>query len=126
MTKAFSESVVEDAALAWLEGLGYGIKHGPDISPAGDTFTLPLSRWEREWYCEVAAKRIDYGRLNCQTFRWRVIRRATAANGFDQPTLNLAISRQPDLRSADAGPLPKLISDELRVKNAEQAVERTM
>jgi type I restriction enzyme R subunit len=28
----FSESVVEDAALAWLEGLGYSILHGPDIA----------------------------------------------------------------------------------------------
>lgn len=48
-----TESVVEDAALAWLEGLGYGIKHGPDISPAGDTLTLPLSQRERESYSEV-------------------------------------------------------------------------
>jgi len=30
---AFSESVVEDAALAWLESLGYAVKHGPDIAP---------------------------------------------------------------------------------------------
>ena len=28
----FSESVVEDAALAWLEGLGYVVLHGPDIA----------------------------------------------------------------------------------------------
>jgi len=48
----FSESVVEEAALAWLESLGYAIKHlpapqddasrlagGPDISPSGDTLT---------------------------------------------------------------------------------------
>lgn len=67
MTSGFAESVVEDAALAWLESLGFGVKHGPDISPGGDTLTLTLSRWERESYCEVAAKRIDYGRLNCHT-----------------------------------------------------------
>jgi hypothetical protein len=30
-TAAFTESVVEDAALAWLESLGYTIKHSPDI-----------------------------------------------------------------------------------------------
>ena len=30
---AFSESVVEDAALAWLESLGYAVKHGLDIAP---------------------------------------------------------------------------------------------
>ncbi len=29
---AFSESVVEDAALAWLEGLGYGVLSGPAIA----------------------------------------------------------------------------------------------
>ncbi len=39
-----TESVVEDAALACLESLGYAIKHGPDISPAGDTLILALSQ----------------------------------------------------------------------------------
>lgn len=29
---AFTESVVEDAALAWLEALGYTVLHGPDIA----------------------------------------------------------------------------------------------
>ena len=29
----FSENVVEEAALAWLEGLGWQIAHGPDIAP---------------------------------------------------------------------------------------------
>jgi type I restriction enzyme R subunit len=29
---AFAESVVEDAALDWLEGLGYAVQHGPDIA----------------------------------------------------------------------------------------------
>jgi type I restriction enzyme R subunit len=29
----FTESVVEDAALAWLESLAYAIKHGPEIAP---------------------------------------------------------------------------------------------
>jgi type I restriction enzyme R subunit len=28
----FTESIVEDAALAWLESLGYAILHGPDIA----------------------------------------------------------------------------------------------
>jgi hypothetical protein len=38
MSKAsFTESVVEEAALAWPESLGYAIKHGPDISSGGDT-----------------------------------------------------------------------------------------
>ena len=28
----FAEAVVEDAALAWLEALGFAVKHGPDIA----------------------------------------------------------------------------------------------
>lgn len=31
----FTETVVEDATLAWLESLGYAVLHGPDI-PAGE------------------------------------------------------------------------------------------
>jgi type I restriction enzyme, R subunit len=33
MKAAFTESVVEEAALAWLEGLGYDLLFGPDIAP---------------------------------------------------------------------------------------------
>ncbi len=33
----FSEDHVEQAALEWLSGLGYGVAHGPDISPDGPT-----------------------------------------------------------------------------------------
>jgi len=33
MNSRFTESVVEDAALAWLESLGYTVKHGPEIGP---------------------------------------------------------------------------------------------
>jgi len=50
---SFTESVVEEAALAWLESLGYAVKHGPEITRAGDTLTLALSKWERESYSEV-------------------------------------------------------------------------
>ena len=28
----FTESIVEDATLAWLEALGYAVLHGPDIA----------------------------------------------------------------------------------------------
>ena len=34
---SFIESVVEDAALAWLESIGYAVKHGPEIAP-GELF----------------------------------------------------------------------------------------
>lgn len=33
MTSSLAESHVEEAALSWLEGLGYAILHGPDIAP---------------------------------------------------------------------------------------------
>lgn len=33
MATTFTESVVEQAALAWLEALGYGVVYGPDIGP---------------------------------------------------------------------------------------------
>jgi len=32
MAGSFAESVVEDAALAWLEALGYAVLHGPDMA----------------------------------------------------------------------------------------------
>ncbi len=32
MTAGFTESVVEDASLGWLEGLGYSVVHGPNIA----------------------------------------------------------------------------------------------
>ena len=33
---AFTESTVEDAALEWLDGLGWKVAHGPDIAPHAD------------------------------------------------------------------------------------------
>lgn len=33
MSIDFTESVVEEAALAWLEALGWTVAHGPDIAP---------------------------------------------------------------------------------------------
>src|SRR3569833_4286245 len=36
MSNEFSESVVEQAALAWFEALDYRVKHGPEIAP-GET-----------------------------------------------------------------------------------------
>jgi type I restriction enzyme, R subunit len=45
----FTESVVEEAALAWLEGLGYKILFGPAISPQ----ELGLPGSERESYRDV-------------------------------------------------------------------------
>jgi len=54
---AFTESIVEKAALAWLESIGWRVAHGPDISPDGDTLTPTLSQRERESYSEVVLAR---------------------------------------------------------------------
>jgi type I restriction enzyme R subunit len=40
MHRRFSESVVEDAALAWLEGLGYSALHGPEIADVTIDWTV--------------------------------------------------------------------------------------
>ena len=43
---SFTESIVEEAALAWLKGLGWQVERGPDIAP--DTLTT---------------ERADYGQM---------------------------------------------------------------
>ncbi len=75
MSRSLTESTVEDAALAWLEAIGWQTAHRPDIAPS-----TPAS--ERRDYAEVCPP---------STFR---------------DTL-----------------LPKLISGELRVKDAERFLE---
>jgi hypothetical protein len=46
MNDRFAESVVEDAALAWLEALGYAVPHGPDIALAeAGAAKLTFRRW---------------------------------------------------------------------------------
>jgi type I restriction enzyme R subunit len=62
MKAVFTESVVEEAALAWLESLGYAILHGPDIAPGESTA-------EREDYSQVVLEhhlRQALHRLNTQ------------------------------------------------------------
>ena len=57
---SFTESTVEDAALSWLETLGWRVAHGPDIAP--DT---PGA--ERSDYGQVVLERLlrdAFGRLN--------------------------------------------------------------
>ena len=53
----FSESVVEHAALAWLESLSWRVAHGPDIAP--DTLTA-----ERSDYSDVVLERRLRGALD--------------------------------------------------------------
>ena len=48
MSKGFTESTVEDAALAWLESLGWTVRHGPDIALSlRDTLAPKLISGER-------------------------------------------------------------------------------
>jgi type I restriction enzyme R subunit len=49
---AFTESVVEDAALAWLEGLGYAVLNGPEIAP-----DMPGAERTDPNYCDVVLER---------------------------------------------------------------------
>jgi len=46
MSQSFTESIVEQAALAWLEGVGWSVRHGPEIAPG-----------------EPRAERGDYGQV---------------------------------------------------------------
>jgi hypothetical protein len=48
VTSPFTDSDVEQAALAWLEGVGWQVAHGPDIAP-----DVPAA--ERADYGDVAA-----------------------------------------------------------------------
>ncbi|MBI5910676.1 MAG: hypothetical protein HY848_12075 [Betaproteobacteria bacterium] len=45
-SSGITESIVESAALAWLEALGWTVEYGPDIAPG-----------------ELAAERQDYGQV---------------------------------------------------------------
>ncbi len=44
-TSRFIESVVEDAALAWLESLGYTLKHGLEIGAGDLAAEQIMGRW---------------------------------------------------------------------------------
>jgi type I restriction enzyme, R subunit len=46
MSQAFAEFIIESAALAWLESLGWMVKHSPEIAPG-----------------ELASERNNYGQV---------------------------------------------------------------
>ena len=56
---AFTESVVEEAALEWLAALQYAVVHGPDIAP-GEPFVTPYMKSTAETF--VAGVTADCGR----------------------------------------------------------------
>lgn len=53
MAALFTESVVEDATLDILSGLGYAILHGPEIAPGEPGVEDPLQGAERADYADV-------------------------------------------------------------------------
>lgn len=124
---SFTESVVEQAALAWLESLRWTVKHGPDIAPG-----------------ELAAERADYA----QVILGERLRQALARLNPDLPAKatedafrkvmhpegatvearNCALHRlltdgvtvEYQFAALRDAPLPKLISGEVRIKNLER------
>jgi len=88
----FSESVVEDAALAWLESTGWDVAHGPDIAP--DT---PGA--ERAGYAEVVLEhrlRDALARLNPELpaeALEEAFRKLTRVEGPDLVARNRALHR---------------------------------
>jgi len=49
VSSRFSEPVFEDAALAWVESLGYAVKHGPEIGPGEPAGAKIKNRTNGEW-----------------------------------------------------------------------------
>ena len=49
-----TESVIEEAALDWLAGLGWTVAHGPDIAP-------DMPEAERTDYGQVVLEQLEYG-----------------------------------------------------------------
>ena len=56
-SRAFTDSVVQDAVLVWPEALGHAVLHGPDIA-AGEPFTDPSDPTCRD----VLERELAFGR----------------------------------------------------------------
>jgi hypothetical protein len=64
----FSESVVEDAARDWLQGLGWRVGHGPDIAPEtpaptvsrrGSARSRRVGKWFKPWRTSAGERLAD-------------------------------------------------------------------
>ncbi len=113
MSQVFTESVVEEAALAWFTELGYAILHGPEIAP-GELFA------ERQNYGQVVLEdrlRQALVRLNPDLPPEALedaFRKLIRPEGATLETRNRAILR-------DRLP-PSLTSGDLWLKDAERIV----
>jgi len=74
----FTESIIEDAALAWFESLGYAVKHGIEIAPG-----------------ELAAERQDYGQVILEDRLRQSLYRLNPALPAEPPKTLSASSRAP-------------------------------
>lgn len=95
------ESLVEDAAFAWLGSLGYSVRSGRDITPG-----------------EPEAERADLGEVVLEDRLRQVLARLNP----DLPAEVLDDSYQVTLAALRDTLLPKLLSGEIRVKDAEHSV----
>jgi len=90
--RGVSESTVEDAALAWLEAIGWRVAHGPDIAP-----DMPAA--ERRGFGEVVLSqrlRDALGRLNPELPADALedaFRKLTRPEGADSGQRNRAVHR---------------------------------
>lgn len=130
---AFTESVVESGALSWLEALGYAVKHGPDIAP-GELLS------EGAGYGDVVLAgrlRSALARINPkipEEARKEVIRKMIR---FEHPNL-IENNRRFHRSLVDGVPveyrfaalrdtlLSKLMSGEIRARDAEKLAERAV
>ena len=83
MAVSFTESVIEEAALTWLESLGWRVAFGPDLAPGG-----PSS--EREDYRDPVLA----GRLRAAAFR---LNPGLAAETIEEAVKQALRSTGPDL-----------------------------
>ena len=107
MSSAFTESIVEDATLAWLEALGCAVLHDPEIA-VGESAT---ERSDAN-YCDVILKR----RLQQSLVRLRL---ALPGKTIDDPYRKMTLAALRDTL------LPKLLSGEIRVPIAQERVSKT-
>ena len=59
----FTESALEEAALAWLSNLGYTVLHGADITPGTRSA-------ERTDYCQVLLPKLISRQLRVPDAEW--------------------------------------------------------
>src|SRR3954451_16519711 len=91
---SFAESTVEEAALAWLEDLGYEVLHGPEIafgSPGAERTAADYRDWILERRLRDALGRFNPG-LPPETIE-EAFRKLTRADALTPIERNRAIHR---------------------------------